>query len=385
MATTRPAGTTTAAATDAASAGLRYVDSDDPGITRRRRGSGFDYRLATGARVTEPATLERIGALAIPPAWTDVWICPSPNGHLQATGRDARGRKQYRYHARFRERRDADKFTRIIRFGERLPRIRRRVTRDLSARGLPERKVIAAVVRLLELTLLRVGNDEYARFNRSFGLSTLRNRHARITGDRVRFRFRGKGGRTSEVGIADRRLAAVLRRCQSLPGQHLFEYIGDDGETRRVDSDDINAYIREAAGDEAFSAKDVRTWAATVLAFRALHAADPTEGAAGAERAVKDAVEAAADRLGNTPTVARASYVHPAVLETYLEGDALVRGRGVSLRHVATASPPTPAEEEAVLRLLRAKAAEHRQSKGRSRDRDAAAARRPRDRPRRAA
>lgn len=366
----------TAAAADASSAGLRYVSPDEPGIGRRRRGAGFEYRGASGARVTDPSTLQRIRSLAIPPAWTDVWICASPSGHVQATGRDARGRKQYRYHARFRDRRDADKFTRIIRFGERLPRIRRRVTRDLSARGLPERKVIAAVVRLLELTLLRVGNDEYARLNRSFGLSTLRNRHARITGDRVRFRFRGKGGRTSEVGIADRRLAAVLRRCQNLPGQHLFEYVADDGEPRRVDSEDVNSYIREAAGDDAFSAKDVRTWAATVLAFRALHAAEPSSVAADVRRTVTGAVAVAAERLGNTPTVARASYVHPAVLETYLEGEPLVRGRGISLRHVATASPPTPAEEAAVLRLLRAKAAEARRSKGRPR-RGAAAASRP--------
>jgi DNA topoisomerase I len=353
VAATRPTGPNVAAATDATSAGLRYVDSDEPGITRHPRGRGFEYRLVSGHRASDPATLQRIRALAIPPAWTEVWICASPNGHLQATGRDARGRKQYRYHARFRDRRDADKFTRIIRFGERLPRIRRRVTRDLSARGLPERKVIAAVVRLLELTLLRVGNDEYARLNQSFGLSTLRNRHARITGDRVRFRFRGKGGRMNEVGIADRRLAAVLRRCQSLPGQHLFEYVADDGEARRVDSDDVNAYIRDAAGDEAFSAKDVRTWAATVLAFRALHAAEPSTVAAEVKRTVTGAVEVAAERLGNTPTVARASYVHPAVLETYLGGDPLVRGRGISLRHVATSSPPTPAEEAAVLRLLR--------------------------------
>lgn len=364
---------TTPAAADAASAGLRYVATDEPGLTRHRRGRGFEYRLRSGARVSDPAVLERIRSLAIPPAWSDVWICASSNGHIQATGRDARGRKQYRYHARFRDRRDADKFARIIRFGERLPRIRRRVTRDLSARGLPERKVIAAVVRLLELTLLRVGNDEYARLNRSFGLSTLRNRHARITGDRVRFRFRGKGGKTSEVGITDRRLAAVLRRCQSLPGQHLFEYVADDGEPRAVDSEDVNAYIRQAAGDEAFSAKDVRTWAATVLAFRALHAADPGRTTTEARRTVTDAVEVTADRLGNTPAIARASYVHPAVLETYLEGDPLIRGRGASVRHVAAAAPPTPAEEAAVLRLLKAKAAEARRAVMRQ-----APARRPR-------
>ncbi|HEV2005459.1 MAG TPA: hypothetical protein VGQ85_02495, partial [Candidatus Limnocylindrales bacterium] len=232
------------AARDAAEVGLRYVSSDDPGIARKRRGKGFTYALPSGEPVTDAATLVRIRALVIPPAWTDVWICGQANGHIQATGRDARGRKQYRYHARFRDRRDADKFDRMVRFGELLPRIRRRVTRDLRARGLPRDKVVAAVVRLLELTLLRVGNDEYARLNRTFGLSTLRNRHAEIRGANVRFRFRGKSGVVQEVGVSDRRLAALVRRCQGLPGQQLFEYVDQSGETRQIDSDDVNEYIR---------------------------------------------------------------------------------------------------------------------------------------------
>lgn len=375
---------------DATEVGLRYVSPDEPGIARRRRGKGFTYTLPSGRPVTDAATLARIRALAIPPAWTDVWICAQATGHVQATGRDARGRKQYRYHARFRDRRDADKFDRMIRFGERLPRIRRRVTRDLRARGLPRDKVVAAVVRLLELTLLRVGNDEYARLNRTFGLSTLRNRHAEIRGENVRFRFRGKGGKVHEVGVSDRRLAALVRRCQGLPGQQLFAYVDESGETRQIDSEDVNEYIRRVADDDAFSAKDVRTWSATVLAYRALQATDAPAKATEARRMVTDAVEATADRLGNTPTVARESYVHPAVLESYLEAAqaaqaaAAAQTRGIKgsrttdltrpastapdqprRRRVSPQAPPTPAEEAAVLELLRSRAADARASKRR--------------------
>jgi len=350
------------AALAAAEVGLRYVSPDDPGIARRRRGRGFTYSLPSGKPVTDAATLARIRALVIPPAWSDVWICLLANGHIQATGRDARGRKQYRYHAKFRDRRDADKFERMVRFGERLPRIRRRVTRDLRARGLPRDKVVAAVVRLLELTLLRVGNDEYARLNRSFGLSTLRNRHAEIRGENVQFRFRGKSGVIHEVGVSDRRLAALVRRCQGLPGQQLFGYIDAAGETREIDSEDVNEYIRRVSGDDAFSAKDVRTWAATVLAYRALQAADVPSKPTEARRAVVGAVQATADRLGNTPTVARQSYVHPAILESYLENGVGDRPRR---RRVSPEAPPTPAEEAAVLELLRARAADARASKGR--------------------
>jgi len=350
------------AARDATEVGLRYVSPDDPGIARRRRGKGFTYTIPSGKAVTDPATLARIRALVIPPAWTDVWICAQANGHIQATGRDARGRKQYRYHVKFRDRREADKFDRMVRFGELLPRIRRRVTRDLRARGLPRDKVVAAVVRLLELTLLRVGNDEYARLNRTFGLSTLRNRHAQIRGENVQFRFRGKSGKVQEVGVSDRRLAALVRRCQGLPGQQLFEYVDESGETRQIDSEDVNEYIRRVAGDDAFSAKDVRTWSATVLAYRALQNAEAPSKPTEARRAVAGAVQATADRLGNTPTVARQSYVHPAILESYLEEGAGDRPRA---RRVSPEAPPTPAEEAAVLELLRRRAADVRASKRR--------------------
>lgn len=345
---------TAAAHEDATAAGLRYVSSEDLGFARRRRGKGFIYLRPSHDRVTDPATLARIRALAIPPAWTDVWICSVANGHLQATGRDARGRKQYRYHALFRDRRDADKFERTLRFGQRLPRIRRRVTRDLSARGLPRDKVAAAMVRLLELTLLRVGNEEYARLNRSFGLSTLRNRHARIRGQTVRFRCRGKAGQVREVGVTDRRLAAVIRRCQDLPGQRLFEYVDPDGEVHEVDSEAVNDYLRRAAGDDSFSAKDFRTWAATVLAFRSLRAAERPVKLADARRDVVSAVRDTAERLGNTPAVARQSYVHPAVLRAYLAVDGVPLRFATPRRAMPALAPPTPAEEAALLALLRA-------------------------------
>jgi DNA topoisomerase I len=370
------------AAQDAAEVGLRYVSPDDPGIARRRRGKGFTYALPSGRTVTDAATLARIRALVIPPAWIDVWICSQANGHIQATGRDARGRKQYRYHAKFRDRRDGDKFDRMVRFGEILPRVRRRVTRDLRARGLPRDKVLAAVVRLLELTLLRVGNDEYARLNRTFGLSTLRNRHAEIRGENVRFRVRGKSGVVHEVGVSDRRLAALVRRCQGLPGQQLFQYVDASGEAHEIDSDDVNEYIRRVAGDDAFSAKDVRTWSATVLAYRALQSAVASAKPAEARRAVAGAVQATADRLGNSPTVARQSYVHPAILESYLEeGEAHGNPpRGASdpprPRRISPEAPPTPAEEAAVLELLRARAADARASKRRGPARRSAGSRR---------
>ena len=346
---------------DAGRAGLRYVSDADPGLTRHRAGRGFTYRGVSGRRLTDAATLARIRALAIPPAWTDVWICPSPRGHLQATGRDARGRKQYRYHPAFRRRRDEGKFARLVRFGERLPRLRRQISRDLRREGLPREKVVAAVVRLLELTSLRVGNEEYARINRSFGVSTLRNRHAQVRGGSIRFRFRGKGGRVEEVAVADRRLATVVRRCQDLPGQALFEYLerdeaGEEPEPRAIDSADVNDYIRSAMGDDGFSAKDLRTWAGTMLAFQALRSATPEpdeaeadndDGRAGRRR-VLDAVRETAEGLGNTPAVARSAYIHP----TVLEGDIAAENLGPASRR-RTARRPTRADELALLRVLR--------------------------------
>ena len=301
-------------------AGLRYTSDDRPGITRVRSGRGFGYRDPDGLTLRDRATLARIRALAVPPAWTDVWICTDPDGHLQATGRDARGRKQYRYHARWRSRRDESKFERILVVARLLPRIRRRVDRDLALRTLSREKVLAAVVRLLELTLIRVGNEEYARLNRSFGLTTMRDRHVTVAGSSVRFRFRGKSGRQHEVDLRDRRLATVVRRCRELPGQELFQYLDDDGEPRDVTSDDVNAYLREAAGADV-TTRDFRIWSGTVLAYRALRDLEPADGPHAAKRNVIEAVRISADGLGNTAAVARRSYIHPAVLDGYLAGE----------------------------------------------------------------
>lgn len=336
----------------ARASGLRYSTDDRPGLTRHRAGKGFSYRDTDGNVIRDPDTLERIRKIVIPPAWTDVWISPWPNGHLQATGRDARGRKQYRYHARWREERGAENFARMIAFAKALPKIRRRAEHDLAKRGLPREKVLGAVVRLLELTLIRVGNDEYARLNRSFGLTTMRDRHALIRGSSVKFRFRGKGGLMHEVGLRDRRLASIVRRCQDLPGQELFQYLDADGETRDVTSDDVNDYIREASGGD-FTAKDFRTWAGTLLAYRALRALQPQDHGTAAKKNVVQAMRLTAEKLGNTPAVARGSYVHPAVLDAYLEGSL-----GGALVDVAEEqdTPPTEAdraEEIAVVKLLR--------------------------------
>ncbi len=339
----------------ARASGLRYSTDARPGWTRQRAGRGFTYRDTEGRTIRDKEARERVQALAIPPAWTDVWICPWPNGHLQATGRDARGRKQYRYHARWRERRGAENFERMIAFADALPRIRRRVKDDLASRGLSREKVLAAVVQLLERTLIRVGNEEYARDNRSFGLTTLRGRHAEVAGHSVRFRFRGKPGATHEVGLRDRRLASIVRRCQELPGQDLFAYVDDDGEVRDITSDDVNDYLREASGGE-FTAKDFRTWAGTLLAYRALRALQSEEHAPAARRNVVEAMRQTAARLGNTPAVARGSYVHPAVLDAYLDGS--LRGALVDVAEEQEAPPPGAdrVEERAVVRLLRQRA-----------------------------
>jgi DNA topoisomerase-1 len=331
--------------------GLRHSTDRRPGITRRRSGRGFSYRDAEGNVVRDRETLARIRSLAIPPAWTDVWICPYPNGHLQATGRDAKGRKQYRYHPRYRHGRDAAKFERLVAFANALPAIRSRVDEDLARPGLPKEKVLAAVVRLLELTLIRVGNEEYARLNRSFGLTTLRDRHADVEGSSIRFRFRGKSGRQHEVGLRDRRLAAIVRKCRDLPGQELFQYVARDGEPIDVGSDDVNDYLRSIAPD--VTAKDFRTWAGTVLAFRALRALDRPATDGQAKKNVVAAIRETAELLGNTPAVCRQAYVHPVVVDAYL--DDRLRG---ALLHAAEESPTPPigtteAEEQAVVELLR--------------------------------
>lgn len=315
----RNGGPPTDPAGSAAAAGLRYVSDAGPGITRRRRGKGWSYHSAAGELIRDAATRRRIAALAIPPAWTDVWICPVPNGHLQATGRDARGRKQYRYHARWREVRDATKFHRMIRFGESLPSIRARVDDALRKRTLSREQVIATVVRLLETTCIRVGNDEYARENGTYGLTTLRRRHVEIEGSRVRFRFEAKGGKPVEVAVGDRRVARVLRDCQEIPGYELFRYLDDEGERRVVGSEDVNAFIRDAAGDD-FTAKDFRTWVGTVHAFSRLCLLGPADTDAAARRNCLQAIDWVAEQLQNTRAVCRSSYIHPGVLRSYEDG-----------------------------------------------------------------
>ncbi len=304
---------------DAAPAGLRHVSDEQPGIRRRRAGRGFSYRDEGGALEGDRATLERIRRLAIPPAYADVWICPDPLGHIQATGRDARGRKQYLYHPWWREARDGAKFARMAAFGRALPRIRARAEADAARAGLSHEKVVAVVVQLLERTLIRVGNDEYARSNKSFGLTTLRNRHVRIDGTAILFDFRGKSGVVHRTELRDRRLARILRACQDLPGQRLFQYRDADGGLRPVGSHDVNAYLRDITG-EHFTAKDFRTWAGTLAAIEHLaEAAEPPSPAA-AKRTVAACVKATAGRLGNTPAVCRAAYIHPAVLRAFEAG-----------------------------------------------------------------
>jgi DNA topoisomerase-1 len=337
------------ARSDATAVGLRYVSPDSPGIARRRAGRGFRYLAPTGKPIRDAATLARIRRIVIPPAWTEVWISPDPTGHIQATGRDARGRRQYRYHPHFRARRDRDKFSRLVRFGKALPRIRRAVRHDLARRGLPREKVLAAVVRLLETTSFRVGNAEYARLNRSFGLSTLRSRHARVSGGSVRFRFRGKGGRLEERTLVDRGLAAVVRRCQDLPGQALFQYLDDD-EERAVTSEDVNDYLREVAGTDEFTAKDFRTWVATVLAHRALHEAGLTPNAPRAHR-IRDAIRQTAVQLNDTVAITRSSYVHPAVLAAFQAEDSSMVRRATRARDADR--PIKRRDELALLTTLR--------------------------------
>jgi DNA topoisomerase-1 len=309
---------------DAEEAGLRYVSDANPGITRRRAGSGFCYRSAQGKSVGDDATLARIRSLAIPPAWTDVWICPSANGHLQATGRDARGRKQHRYHPRFREVREQAKFDKLTEFGEGLPALRRRIDEDLRRRGLPRDKVLAAIAHLLDTTLIRVGNDEYAKANKSYGLTTLRDQHAKIEGDKLRFVFNGKSGKSWRLTLKDRRVAKVVKAAQDLPGQRLFQYLDEDGAPQQVTSTDVNAYLREISGRD-ITAKDFRTWGATVLAAAELAGFGPPDTQSLGRANLKQAFETVSHTLGNTPTICRKCYVHPDLVAAYLEGDLKLR------------------------------------------------------------
>jgi DNA topoisomerase I len=334
-------------------AGLSYLSDEKPGISRKRIGKGFSYRTAQGAK-PDAATLKRITSLAIPPAWTDVWICPRPDGHIQATGRDARGRKQYRYHARFREIRESTKYHRMLAFAESLPAVRAKVQKHLSQRGLTRQKVLAAVVHLLEATLIRVGSDEYARTNKSYGLTTLKNRHVDVSGSTLKFNFKGKSGKVWKLNMRDRRIAKVIRACQDLPGQELFQYVDDDGEARDVTSSDVNDYLREITGDD-ITAKDFRTWHGTVLAALALSEFQRFDSEAGAKRNIRDAIQRVAARLGNTPTICRKCYVHPEILSTYVEGSLLLEVKEKVEQELREDLADLQPEEVAVLTLLRSR------------------------------
>jgi len=335
----------------AKAAGLRYVTDDLPGIRRVRSGKGFRYLDADDRRVRDTGVLSRIKALAIPPAWTDVWICPLAHGHLQATGRDAKGRKQHRYHPRWREMRDETKYDRMIAFGQALPQIRRQVEYDLALPGLPRVKVLAAVVCLLETTLIRVGNEEYTRQNGSFGLTTMRDRHVGVTGSTLRFEFRGKSGVEHSIDIEDIRLARIVKQCQDIPGQELFQYRDENDDRCTIESDDVNAYLREISGQD-FTAKDFRTWAGTVLAAQALQEFEAFDSEVQAKRNVVQAIEAVAKRLGNTKTVCRQCYVHPAVIDAYLDGSLLeTLSRRIEKEIVESLGRLRP-EEAAVLAFL---------------------------------
>jgi DNA topoisomerase I len=333
----------------AQSAGLSYVSDDEKGLRRERAGDSFRYVKANGDPVADEATLERIRKLAIPPAWTDVWICPKANGHLQATGRDARGRKQYRYHPQFREVRESTKYEHMLEFARALPSIRGKLAEHMALRGLPREKVLATIVHLLETTLIRVGNEDYAKENKSYGLTTLRNPHVSVEGTELRFRFKGKSGKSWRLQLKDRRVAKIVRACQELPGQKLFEYLDENGEPKEVTSSDVNAYLKEITGREV-TAKDFRTWAGTVLAALALREFERADSQATTKKNLRAAVEQVAQRLGNTPAICRKCYVHPEVLAAYIEG-------GLELKIKDEAPAPESAtalkaEEKAVLAML---------------------------------
>lgn len=334
----------------AESAGLTYVNDDMAGITRRRAGKGFSYRDAEGRTITDRAERRRLAALAVPPAYEDVWICPDPRGHIQATGRDAKGRKQYRYHPEFRALRDSAKYEHMLDFARALPGIRAAVDRDMRKRGLPLDKVAASIVHLLEHSMIRVGNDRYARENKSHGLTTLRARHVDLEGSRLRFRFKGKSGKEWDLRLTDRRIARVVRALQDVPGQHLFQYLDDDGTRQRVTSAEVNDYLRRVSGREV-TAKDFRTWTGTVLAALALAECDKADSETAAKRQLREVIEEVAARLGNTPTICRQCYVHPQVIEAHLSGSLTLDLRqriDDNLKH-----DDLRPEEKQVLRFLR--------------------------------
>ena len=336
----------------AKAAKLRYVSDNTPGVTRIRTAHGFAYRHPDGSKIQDEETLTRIRKLAIPPAYEKVWICPDPNGHLQAVGRDARGRKQYRYHPRWRAVRDEGKYGKMLLFGQVLPKIRQRVDHDLSLRGMPRVRVLAAIVHLLERTLMRVGNEEYARTNKSYGLTTLRNRHVKIEGTaKIRFDFRGKHGTEHHIDLHSKRLATIVRRCQELPGQDLFQYLDEDGVPHTIGSDDVNEYLQEITGQE-ITAKDFRTWAATNLAALALRELAAFDSQTKAKKNVVQAVEAVSKMLGNTPAICRKCYIHPAIFDGYLDGSLLEALKRRAEETLADPDSGLKAEEAAVMAFL---------------------------------
>ncbi|PYK29780.1 MAG: DNA topoisomerase I [Verrucomicrobia bacterium] len=337
-------------------AGLRYISDDRAGYTRRKKGDDFEYLDTDGKPVRDEQRLLRLKRLGIPPAWTDVWICPSSNCHIQATGRDARRRKQYLYHERWREIRDENKYDRMIAFGKALPKIRRRMSEDLKLAGLPRNKVLATVVQLLERTFIRIGNEEYARENKSFGLTTMKDRHVEVKGSKLRFRFRGKSGKDHDVDVTDRRIAKIISRLQDLPGQDLFQYVDDDGEVHNVSSQDVNEYLREITGED-FSAKDFRTLAGTVLTAVALNAQEKFETKKQAKSNVTTAVKAVAQILGNTPAICRKCYVHPAIFESYLGQKSIEGLKQMTEEALERDDVDLRSSEKAVLKFLEARLA----------------------------
>ena len=338
----------------AASAGLHYASTDTPGIRRRRTGKGFAYQAPDGRPITDDAVLERIRALVIPPAWTSVWICPDPDGHIQAVGEDDKGRRQYRYHPKFREVRDGAKFEHMMAFAEALPALRRRVEADMTKPGFGRHKVLATVVHLLETTMIRVGNEAYAKQNRSYGLTTLHNRHVEVQGAVLKFHFKGKSGKAWRLNVHDRRVARIVRGCQEIPGQHLFQYLDDEGRHQAVTSHDVNAYLREVSGAD-ITAKDFRTWTGTVLAAMALSEFEPADSQARAKKNVTQAIASVAATLGNTPTICRKCYVHPEILGAYLDGGLLLEVRDNIDARLGGELKALRPEEAAVLAFLRAR------------------------------
>jgi DNA topoisomerase-1 len=335
----------------AETAGLLYVSDEEPGIRRKKSGKGFTYLKPDGSKVADKATLDRIKSLAIPPAYTDVWICAKANGHIQATGRDAKGRKQYRYHPAFREVRESTKYEHMLEFARGLPAIRKTIDEHMSLRGLPREKVLATVVHLLENTLIRVGNSDYVKQNKSYGLTTLRDPHVKVEGAELRFQFKGKSGKTWKLQVKDRRIARIVKACQDLPGQDLFQYLDENGQQQSITSADVNAYLKEITGRD-ITAKDFRTWAGTVLAALALAEFEEFDSDAKAKKNIRAAIEKVSARLGNTPSICRKCYVHPEVFASYLDGDLLIDIKEEIETELREDLPSLKPEEAAVLTLL---------------------------------